>query len=89
LRRRLDVGTPWLRYSVDPSFSGFLVAISRAGTMETAGRTRELVWSHMGTRIGRAERWSAYDPNGPLYWQRASGGADGLQRYLQFAAQTA
>jgi hypothetical protein len=89
LRRRLDAGTLSLRHAVDPSFSGFLVAISRAGTMETAGRTRELVWSHMGTRIGRAERWSAYDPNGPLYWQRASGGADGLQRYLQFAAQTA
>ncbi len=89
LRRRLDAGTLSLRHAVDPSFSGFLVAISRAGTMETAGRTRELVWSHMGTRIGRAERWSAYDPEGSLYWQRASGGADGLQRYLQFAAQTA
>ena len=89
LRRRIDATMLPLRHSSDPSFSGFLVAISRDGMIETAGRTGELLWSHIEARAGRVQRWSAYDPGGPLYWDRASGGADGLQRYLEFAAQTA
>jgi hypothetical protein len=89
LRRQLDAGMLPSRHSADPSFSGYLVAISRDGMIETAGRARELLWSHIETRAGRAKRWSAYDPDGPLYWDRASGGEDGLQRYLQFAEQTA
>lgn len=89
LRRRLDAGMLPSRHSADSSFSGFLVAISRDGMIETAGRTGELLWSHIETRAGRAGRWSAYDPDGPLYWDRASGDEDGLQRYLELAAQTA
>jgi hypothetical protein len=87
LRRRVDAGTLLPRQSTGRSFSGLLVATSRTGTIETAGRAGELVRTHLETWVGRSPHWSAYEADGPLYWARPSGGADGMQRYLEYAAQ--
>jgi hypothetical protein len=87
LRRRVDAGTLLPLQSVGRSYSGFLVAISRAGTIETAGRAGELVRTHLESWVGRSPHWSAYEADGPLYWARPSGGPDGMQRYLEYAAQ--
>lgn len=87
IRRQLDAGMFLSRKDLDPSFSGFLVAISRAGATETAACAWETLEARIETRAGRPRRWSAYDPEGPLYWARASGGKDGLRSYLEFAAR--
>jgi hypothetical protein len=85
-RRALDARPPAHRSSLENAFSGFIVATSRAGSINTAGRAKEILEDQIGTRIGSPPRWSAYDPQGPLYWDRESGGADGLQRYVEFAS---
>jgi hypothetical protein len=87
VRRALDARPPPHRVWPEDSFSGFFVATSRAGRIETVGRAQEILRDRVGSWIGRPPRWSAYDPRGPLYWARESGGANGLQRYLEFASE--
>jgi hypothetical protein len=86
-RRAWDGRPPPHRGRPESSFSGFLVATSRAGPIGTAGRAQEILQDHVGRRRGHPPRWSAYDPQGPLYWARESGGASGLERYLEFASK--
>jgi hypothetical protein len=87
-RRALDARPPHDRGRLENSYSGFLVAASRAGPIDTAGRAREMLQNRIEIWSERPPRWSAYDPGGPLYWARESGGANGLQRYLKFASET-
>lgn len=85
-RRAFDARPPPSRAWPEMSYWGFLVSTSRTGPIETAGRAQEIIRDRLQKRGGRPPRWSAYDPQGPLYWVRESGGADGLQHYLEFAS---
>jgi hypothetical protein len=38
-------------------------------------------------KFGHSPQWNASDPKGALYWNRHSGGADGMADYLAFAEQ--
>jgi hypothetical protein len=84
-RRWLDEQRPLPRTRSDVSFLGFPVAISRAGVANTLGRTGELLRERLTQTGRRSPRWSAYDPEGPLYWKRSTGGPGGLASYLEFA----
>ena len=85
-RRAFDARPPPSRAWPEMSYWGFLVSTSRTGPIETAGRAQEIIRDRLQKRSGPLPRWSAYDPQGPLYWVRESGGADGLQHYLEFAS---
>ena len=76
-----------LRGHSDRLCSGFAVAVARRGVANTIGSAVELVRDRVGVAMGRPARWSAHDPEGPLFWQRPTGGPDGLERYLRMAAE--
>jgi hypothetical protein len=85
LRRYLDGMSMPIQRLDEQSYRGFPVAVARDGTIETTGRARELLRTRLETRVGSPPRWSAYDPEGPLFWERDTGGATGLSEYLEFA----
>ena len=76
-----------LRRHSDSLCPGFPVAMARRGVSNTIGSAVELVRDRVGVAMGRPARWSAHDPEGPLFWQRPTGGPDGLERYLRMAAE--
>ena len=86
VRRYLDGVSMPMQRLYEHSYPGFPVSVARDGTIETTGRACELLRTRLETRMGSAPRWSAYDPEGPLFWQRDTGGATGLPQYLEFAA---
>ncbi len=63
------------------------VAVARHGVANTIGSAIELVRDRVGVAMDRPARWSAHDPEGPLFWLRPTGGPDGLERYLRMAAE--
>jgi hypothetical protein len=76
-----------LRGSSDKLCSGFAVAVGRRGVANTIGSAFELVRDRVAVAMGRPRRWSAHDPDGPLFWLRPTGGPDGLERYLRMATE--
>lgn len=84
-RRWLDRDSLLLSKPAEYAYHGFAVEVSRAGMIPTLGRTRELLRDRLMEIASRAPGWSAYDPHGPLYWNRSTGGPDGLDRYLEYA----
>ena len=85
-RRWLDAHPLPATGSYEKPYSGFLVATWRTGIISTLGRARELLSDRLATALGRPARWSAYDPEGPLFWQRPSGGEEAYAAYLDLAA---
>lgn len=85
IRRWLDEQPPLPGKRSEISLSGFPVAMARSGVANTLGRTGELLRERLTETGHRSPRWSAYDPEGPLYWNRSTGGPDGLASYLEFA----
>jgi hypothetical protein len=75
-----------LRGHSDRLCPGFTVAVARHGFANTIGSAVELVHDRVAVAMGRPARWSAHDPEGPLFWLRPTGGPDGLERYLRMAA---
>jgi hypothetical protein len=87
LRRRLDTRAhPW-DVTPETAHSGFIIEASRSGAVNSVQRAAEMLSERVATRFGRSPRWNASDPKGALYWNRHSGGADGMAGYLAFAEQ--
>jgi hypothetical protein len=85
LRRWLDGRVlPWTSAS-DNAFSGFLVSSSRSGISESAARAGEILGERASGLLGNQPRWSAYDPDGRLYWNRSADDPDSFQKYLEYA----
>ena len=84
LRRRLDsTSYPW-HGDEENIYSGFLISASRSGLGNSAARSSELLGERAAGWFGHSPRWSAYDPQSPLYWSRSSSDVSAIARYLEF-----
>jgi hypothetical protein len=87
MRRWLDRRPhPW----GDPgtaAFSGFAVTTARSGFRDSASRATEILGERVVGLAGRTGRWSAYDPDSPLFWNTQHGKTGDMTTYLDFAAR--
>jgi hypothetical protein len=87
LRRRLDARVRRRGLTPETAHSGFIIGASRSGVVNSVQRAAEMLSERATIRFGHSPQWDASDPEGALYWNRHSGGAEGMAGYLAFAEQ--
>ncbi len=86
LRARRWVDRRWSRGPEQP-FSGIMVSAARRGSAATVAAASGQTLDRIRAAVGRHRHWSAYDPEGPLYWEDGSEDAAAFDAYCRMAAE--
>ena len=84
VRSWMDRNPPLWGGSSKYAFSGFVVEVRRSRLRDTLSVAGVTLRDRVSSRFGGPARWSAYDPDGPLYWNQD--GPGGFGEYLSMAA---
>ena len=86
LRARRWVDRRWSRGPRQP-FSGIVVSAARRGSAATIAAASGQTADRILAAMGRERHWSAYDREGPLYWEHGSEDASAFGAYCRMAAE--
>jgi hypothetical protein len=83
IRSRIDSRPRSWGNQAENAYSGFVVGAARSGARDTAAVARGMITGKVAMLFAPAPLWSAFDPSGPLFWQRST--SEGIDRYLSMA----